>query len=349
MDDSPLLEIGLPLALALIMFGLGLSLTVADFRRVMRSPRAVAAVLVLQFLLLPWVALGLAVGFRLDPVLAVGLVLLAASPGGPSANLISHLLRGDVALNVTLTAITTLVSAVAIPVQTNLAIAHFGLRGEIGVQLGRMVPVFLVILVPTAVGVLVRRRAPAFAGRADRPVRALAILVLVLAALNVVIAEWEHLGEYLRQVGLATTLFSVAGVVSGFAVASALRLSRAQAIACSVEVGIHNTPVVLTVALTALHSTRAAIPAVVYTLTMYVVVIGLGVLLARLPRDSRSAGRVGGTVGGMPADERPQPGDVVVDVDEERLDQERQRDGEERADGAQHPRPEHQGQEGHGR
>ncbi|CAO0833927.1 Bile acid:sodium symporter family protein OS=Streptomyces microflavus OX=1919 GN=G3I39_41065 PE=4 SV=1 [Streptomyces microflavus] len=121
MNDSALITTGLPIALAIIMFGLGLSLTTDDFRRVTRSPKAVVVALVLQVLVLPLVAFGLVKIFDLDPLLAVGVMLLAASPGGTTANLFSHLFRGDVALNITLTAINSVLAAIAVPIIADLA------------------------------------------------------------------------------------------------------------------------------------------------------------------------------------------------------------------------------------
>lgn len=171
MNDSALITVGLPIALAIIMFGLGLSLTVDDFRRVARTPKAVVVALVLQVLVLPAIAFGLVSAFDVDPLLAVGVMLLAASPGGTTANLFSHLFRGDVALNVTLTAINYVLAAVSIPVITNLAIDHFDAEGELGLQLGKVVQVIAIVLVPVAIGMVVRSRDAGFAARADKPVR----------------------------------------------------------------------------------------------------------------------------------------------------------------------------------
>src|SRR5688572_16671687 len=125
---SALTTVALPLALALVMFGLGLSLTPADFARVGRQPKAVVMALALQLLVLPAVCFGLVLAFDLPPLLAVGMLLLAASPGGTTANLFSHLFRGDVALNITLTAVNSLVAVVTLPLITNLAIAYFDPR-----------------------------------------------------------------------------------------------------------------------------------------------------------------------------------------------------------------------------
>ena len=147
---SALTTVALPLALALVMFGLGLSLTLGDFARVGRQPKAVVIALALQLLVLPAVCFGLVLAFDLPPLLAVGLMLLAASPGGTTANLFSHLFRGDVALNITLTAVNSLIAVVTLPLITNLAIAYFDPAdgGSLGLQFGK-----------TAAGVRDRARA----------------------------------------------------------------------------------------------------------------------------------------------------------------------------------------------
>ncbi|MFB8126829.1 bile acid:sodium symporter family protein [Streptomyces bacillaris] len=249
MNDSALITTGLPIALAIIMFGLGLSLTIDDFRRVSRSPRAVVVALVLQVLVLPLIAFGLVKLFDLDPLLAVGVMLLAASPGGTTANLFSHLFRGDVALNITLTAINSVLAAITIPIITNLAIDHFDAQGDLGLQLGKVVQVIAIVLIPVAVGMAVRRRSADFAARADRPVRIFSILVLVIVSVGALLGERENLADYMQQVGLVTGIFCLASLTLGYAGARLLRLDKRQAIASSMEVGIHNTTVALTIAL----------------------------------------------------------------------------------------------------
>jgi len=283
-DDSPLIAIGLPIALVIIMFGLGLSLTVQDFRRVARSPRAVLVALGLQMLVLPALAFALVVAFDLDPLLAVGVMLLAASPGGTTANLFSHLFRGDVALNVTLTAINSVLAAVSIPLVTNFAISYFDAEGELGLQFAKVLQVVAIVLIPVAVGMVVRRRSADFAARADRPVRVFSIVVLVLVAVGALLAERENLGEYFQQVGLVTGLFCLASLTIGYTGARLLRLSESQAIASSMEVGIHNTTVALTIALSVLNSTEVAIPAAIYSILMYVLATAFGFTITRSRR-----------------------------------------------------------------
>src|SRR5688572_11677644 len=136
--NSPLTLIGLPIALGIIMLGLGLGLTVEDFRRVVRFPKAAVVALACQTVVLPALCFGLVLAFDLAPELAVGMMLLAASPGGTTANLYSHLFGGHVALNVTLTAVNSVLAVLTLPLVVNLASDHFlGDAAAIGLQIGR--------------------------------------------------------------------------------------------------------------------------------------------------------------------------------------------------------------------
>ncbi|MFD9547926.1 bile acid:sodium symporter family protein [Nocardia salmonicida] len=283
MNNSPLITTGLPIALAIIMFGLGLTLTVADFRRVARNPKAVAVALVLQILILPLLAFGLVTVFDLDPLLAVGVMLLAASPGGTTATLFSHLFRGDVALNITLTAINSVLAAVTIPVITNLAIAHFDAEGALGLQLAKVVQVIAIVVVPVAIGMLVRQRWAHFAERADRPVRVFSIVVLASVSIGALLSERDNVIDYVKEVGVVTGLFCLASLTLGYIGARVLRLGQPQAIACSMEIGIHNTTVALTIALSVLNSTEVAIPSAVYSVLMYILATAFGFLITKWP------------------------------------------------------------------
>lgn len=284
MESSALITIGLPSALAIIMFGLGLTLTVGDFRRIGRSPRAVLVALALQLFALPALAFGLIELFDLAPLLAIGMMLLAASPGGTTANLYSHLFRGDVALNITLTAINAVLAAITVPIITNFAIGYFGADGEVGLQFGKVVQVIAIVLAPVAIGMIVRRFSPAFATAADRPVRIFSVGVLALVSVGALVAERDDVADYARQVGLVTALFCLSSLALGYTGARLLRLARPQAIATSMEVGIHNTAVAMTIALSVLESSEAAIPAAVYSVLMYVLAAAFGFLITRTDR-----------------------------------------------------------------
>ncbi|ARF71020.1 bile acid:sodium symporter family protein [Streptomyces griseus] len=283
--DSPLATVLLPLALAIIMFGLGLSLTADDFRRVRRHPRAVVVALFCQALLLPAVCFGLVIAFDLSPVLAVGMMLLAASPGGTTANLFSHLFGGDVALNVTLTAINAVVAVVTLPIITNLALLHFepGIGQDgVGLQFGKALQVLALVLAPVVIGLLVRRRSEEFARRMDRPVRHLSVVVLVAVIIGAVVAERNNIADYLVDAGPVALLFCVLSLATGYFVPRLARVGKRQAIACSMEIGVHNSAVAMTLAISVLGSVGLAVPSAVYGVLAYPVAALAGLLMTRV-------------------------------------------------------------------
>ena len=226
---SALTSIGLPVALGIIMFGLGLSLTPADFARVAKHPKAVIVALVCQLIVLPAVCLGLVVLFQLPPVLAVGMMLLAASPGGTTANLYSHLFRGDVALNISLTAINSVIAVFTLPLITNLAIGWF-LPGqdELGVQFAKAVEVFAIVLLPVLVGMLVRWWKPGFADRMDKPVRIASMIILAVVIVGAIVSNWALLIENVGRLALITVVFCLCSLAVGFFVPRLFRVSRAR-------------------------------------------------------------------------------------------------------------------------
>lgn len=164
--DSGIITIFLPLALAIIMVGLGLELTLKDFARVSQHPKAVLVALFCQLILLVSIAFILCKVLALPPLLAVGLMLLAASPGGSTANLFSYLFKGDLALNITLTAINSVVAAFTLPLIMNFSIIHFMQDSQqISLQFGKILQVFGIIIIPVAIGMLIRHYAPALTDR----------------------------------------------------------------------------------------------------------------------------------------------------------------------------------------
>jgi BASS family bile acid:Na+ symporter len=271
MQASLLTNLLLPLALGVIMFGLGLSLTAEDFRRVARYPRAVVLGLTLQVLVLPWVAFALAVAFRLPPPLAVGLMLLAASPGGATANIYSHLARGDLALNITLTAINSALCLLTLPLILNLALEHFLGAGQyVPPPTRKVIEVALIIVLPVLLGMAVRAKAPGFAARAEKPLRLLSVLVLALLVVAAVAQEWRTLVASFATVGLACLLFNLASMGAGYAAPLALRLPKKQAIAIAMEIGIHNGTLAIFIALNVLQNPTVSVPAAVYSLLMFI-------------------------------------------------------------------------------
>ncbi len=282
--DSLLTTVGLPIALGIIMLGLGLSLTPEDFRRVARQPRAVVVALACQLLLLPLLCFGLVTAFDLPPLLAIGMMLLAASPGGTSANLYSHLFRGDVALNVSLTAINSVLAIGTLPLITNLAIAHYDQGDTVSLQFTKVVEVFAVVLLPVALGMAIRAARPALAERADRPVRIGSAVVLAVLVLGILLDQREDVGDYLADVGLAAGLFCALSLVVGYVVPRAAGVREDQAIASSMEIGVHNGTLAIYVAVEVLDSTEMSVPAAVYSVFMFVLAAVWGSLVSRRVR-----------------------------------------------------------------
>ncbi len=293
MGNNAIVAVLLPVALAVIMLGLGLSLTVADFKRVFQAPRAVLVGLVCQSVLLPAGCYFIARGFGLEGALAVGLMLLAASPGGASANLFSHLAGGDVALNITLTAVNSLLALVTLPLITGLSLAAFmGAERTVPLELGKVLQVFAIVLVPVSVGMLLRARKTAFATRLDKPVRITSVVFLVLVVGASIAKERANLPTYFQQVGLAALCFNLLSLAVGYFVPRLLRVERRQSIAIGMEIGVHNGTLAITIASSPLllANPTMAVPAAIYSIIMFFTAGAMGWWLARSERASAAAG-----------------------------------------------------------
>jgi len=283
-EQSVITTVFLPVALGIIMLGLGLSLTIADFKRVIVYPRAVAIGLACQVLILPVVCFGLAKLFGLAPALAVGLMLLAASPGGATANLFSHLAKGDVALNITLTAVNSGLSLLTLPLIVNYSYEHFmGAEKSIPLQFSKVIQVFAIVLIPVCIGMLVRATKAAVADRLDKPVRILSAVFLVLVISSAIIKERAHLGDHFAAVGVAALAFNLASMLVGYLVPRLFRVEAKQAIAIGMEIGIHNGTLAIAIASSAslLNDPTMAIPAAIYSLIMFFTATAFGMWVAR--------------------------------------------------------------------
>ena len=284
MTASPLLTAFLPIALGIIMLGLGLSLTLADFARVVKYPRPVVIGLACQVLLLPFVCFLIANGFGLAPALAVGLMLLAASPGGTTANLFSHLAHGDVALNITLTAVNSLIAILTMPLLVNLSLDWFMASDQaIPLQFAKVMQVFAIVLLPVAAGMLIRRYAPGFARRMERPMKLVAALFLAFTIVLALVKDWTTVVEYAPVVGGAALLFNVLSLGVGYWVPRLLRIPRRQAIAIGMEIGIHNGTLAIALALSPslLNNATMAVPAAIYSLIMFFTAAAFGWWVSR--------------------------------------------------------------------
>jgi bile acid:Na+ symporter, BASS family len=272
----------LVVALALVMFGLGLSLGTQDFTRLLKHPKAVVVALLLQIVVLPAACYGLIVALQVPPLFAVGLMLLAASPGGISANLFSHLFGGNVAMNISLTAINTVLSIVTLPLISNWAIATFAKTGQVvPIQTGKVIEVILIVLVPVLIGMWVRTWKPAFAARSEKPMKVFSAVVLAVVAIGALAKEWQALSTSFSVIGPAVVGFNLISLLAGYYLSRAAGLDKPMATAISYEIGIHNSTLAIFVALAVLDNFQLALPAAIYSVSMYVTATLFGLLVLR--------------------------------------------------------------------
>lgn len=273
MESTFLTAVFLPLALFTVMLGMGLGLTRDDFTRVLVYPRAVVVGLLAQLLLLPILGFVLASIFSLSPELAVGVMILAACPGGPTSNLVTYLARGNVALSITLTAIGSLITVFTIPLVVNLATAAF--MGEtMALQLpflGTVLQIAVITIIPVAMGMALHHYRPQFAAQVERGVKWLSLGLLGLIIAGLLVQQRQSVVGFFAQVGLVTLALNLAAMALGYLIAGVARLDRPSATAITVEVGIQNGTLAIAIASapTLLNQPNLAIPAAIYSLLMF--------------------------------------------------------------------------------
>lgn len=270
MEASPLATAVLAVGLAIIMFALGTSLTVADFRRVVTQPRGVAVGMVNLALVAPLLAFAMAELFDLEPVLAAGLVLLGAAPGGALANLLTHLARGDTALSITMTGVSSVASVVTVPLYLGLAADRFGaddLADELSMP--RIVArVFIGIAIPLAAGMWVAARRPEWVAARARAIRRAAIVTFAFVVTAAIVSQSGTVLDSFGPVFGAALALNLAAMSISFIAARLVRLDARQSTAIAIELGVHNAA--LAVAIGASLDEELAVPAAVYSSFMLV-------------------------------------------------------------------------------
>jgi BASS family bile acid:Na+ symporter len=261
----------LPVGLAIVMLGMGLTLLPEDFQRVTRYPKAVAVGLVSQLVFLPIIAFLVASIVPMRPEIAVGLMVLALCPGGPSSNMITYLAQGDVALSVTLTALSSAITVFTIPIFANLSLQYFaGQSAAIALPVGKtMLQIFAITLVPVGLGMLIRQQFPNLARRLEKVANRLAIGFLALIILAIIIHEWNRLPTFIAQVGIGVVLLNVISMALGFGLGKLLNLKFPQQICIAIEVGIQNATLAIAITAGLLNNPDLAIPAAIYSLFAY--------------------------------------------------------------------------------
>jgi BASS family bile acid:Na+ symporter len=272
----------LPIALGIIMLGLGLALSLDDFKRVVKYPKAVAIALICQMVLLPSICFFVAKLFGLEPALAVGLMLLAASPGGATANLYSHLSDGDVALNITLTAVNSVLTLFTLPLVVNFSLAYFMTSDQyVPMQFAKVVEVFMIVLVPVAIGMLIKSKTPSFAAKMDKPVKILSAVFLLLIIVAAVYRERVMLGTHFGEIGFPVLVFNLLSMGLGYYLPQVWRVEKKQAIAIGMEIGIHNGTLAIFIALNVLNNSLMSVPAALYSILMFFTAALFGYLVKR--------------------------------------------------------------------
>lgn len=271
-------EIGLPIALAIIMFGMGLGLTVADFKRVFSRPKAFLTGAVLQIVSLPLLAFLVVSVFPLSAAFAVGFMILAACPGGVTSNILTYISRGDVALSVSLTAVISLLGFVTVPLITGWSLAHF--MGSDAPELplaSTIIGVFVITTVPVVLGMVVRKLSARLADRAESIFAPLSMIVFIAVVIGALLAERDNVVSYISQTGLPAIVLNV--IVMGVAIlaGSLMSLNAAEKKTIALECGLQNATLGLLVAVTILGRTDISIPIAVYGLLM--LFIGFGYAL----------------------------------------------------------------------
>jgi BASS family bile acid:Na+ symporter len=275
-------------ALALVMAGLGLTLELADFKRLLAERRTVVIALVMQMIVLPACALAIAFALQLSPRNAVGLLLLALAPGSVSSSIYSRVFGGHVALNVSLTGINTLLSMITLPVTCGWAIRFYGAEsGDTQSIVRKLAESMVVLIVPVVVGMIVRARAPALARRLERPMGFVSIGVLVAFSAAAIVSEWAALAQAFTQVGVSAIVFNLLSLWVGYAGALALKIRQADAVAIAFQIGVRSAVLAIFVAMTALNDTQMALPAAVYSITMVLFALTFGAWVRR--RGARQA------------------------------------------------------------
>ena len=287
MESSFLTAVFLPLALFIIMLGMGLGLTTADFKRIAIAPKAVIVGLLAQLAMLPILGFLLASTFPLSPELAVGVVVLAACPGGPTSNMVTYLAMGNVALSITLTAISSLITVFTIPLVVNLATRSF-IGENISLQLPfgeTVVQIAVITLIPVAIGMVLHRYAPSFSAKVEKWVKWLSLFFLALIIFGLLLKERANVPTFFLQVGWVTLTLNVLAMALGYALSTLAKLNRKSVVAITSEVGIQNGTLAIAVASapSLLNNPTMAIPAAIYSLLMFIT----GAALALWARSSQ--------------------------------------------------------------
>lgn len=266
-------QIFLPISLAIIMFGMGLSLVTDDFVRLFAYPKAVLVGLCNQLLFLPLIGFAIIVLFNLNPTMAIGVMILSLCPGGPTSNLISQVSRGNIGLSVTLTALASLITVFTIPILLSKAIAYFTGDTDVVIQLPileTMLQILVITVIPISIGMMIRKRREAFALSMEKPMRTASTVLFVIIFLIIIIANKDNLTQAMKEVGLPTLLLNLSTMGLGFVSAKLFGITGKSQISITIESGIQNGTLAFVIATTILNNFEMGLPTGAYSIWMFI-------------------------------------------------------------------------------
>lgn len=266
-------KIFLPLSLAIIMLGMGMTLVPGDFKRIIKFPRAIFIGLTNQLILLPIIGFGLAILFGLNPTMAVGLMILASCPGGPTSNLITQVCKGNIALSVTLTALASFISILIIPFILSFALDYFGSDSGTAIKLpiiDTIIQIMVITVIPISIGMLIRKLKSNFAIRMEKPMRIASTVLFILVFLAIVVASKDKIVSGMKAAGIVTLLLNILTMSLGYLTAKLFRLDLKSAISITIESGIQNGTLALVIAASVLNNPEMGIPIGAYSIWMFV-------------------------------------------------------------------------------
>ena len=287
MDATTIItQIFLPTSLAIIMFGMGLTLVVNDFTKLFTYPKEVIIGLTNQLVFLPLIGFLIILLFDLNSSMAIGIMILSLCPGGPTSNLITQVARGNIGLSVTLTALASLITVFTIPIILSKAITYFTGETDIVIELPivqTMIQILVITVIPVSIGMLIRKKNEVFAIRMEKPMRIASTVLFIIIFLLVMFANKDLIVQAMKEVGLATLLLNLLTMGLGYLTARIFGIKGKSQISITIESGIQNGTLAFVIATTILNNVEMGLPTGAYSIWMF---ITGGILMWRLGRSS---------------------------------------------------------------
>ena len=283
MDTTTIItQIFLPISLAIIMFGMGLTLVISDFTRLFTYPKEIFIGLFNQLVFLPLIGFLIILLFDLDSTMAIGIMILSLCPGGPTSNLITQVSRGNIGLSVTLTAIASLITVFTIPIILSEVIAYFSGEIDVVIELPiiqTMLQILVITVIPVSIGMVIRKKNEDFALRMERPMRIASTVLFIIIFLLVMIANKDLIVQAMKEVGLATLILNLSTMALGYMTAKFFGIKGKSQISITIESGIQNGTLAFVIATTILNNVEMGLPTGAYSIWMF---ISGGILMWRL-------------------------------------------------------------------